>query len=118
MVELLDEKHLDCSQGEVIASLINLKQGKFSRQWPHAFNDVSLALRVWEQDEEESKDWTFIKIGVFQSDDTEPSKRKMVIKFFLVVVIIGLRNIVIFIFPMFAGTEKSCVGDGDRLSCG
>ena len=113
MVELLEEKFLDCSQGEVIASLINLE-----REWPQEFNDVSLALRIWEKDEEESKDWTFIKIGVFQSEDTEPSKRKMVIKFFLVVVIIGLRNIVIFIFPMFAGTEKSCVGDGDRLSCG
>ena len=76
MVELLDEKHLDCSQGEVIASLINLKQGKFSRQWPHVFNDVSLALQVWETDDEEGKDWTFINIGVFQSDKKEPSKKK------------------------------------------
>ena len=74
MVELLDGKYLDCNQGEIIASLINLKQTTFSRQWPTVFNNVTLALEV--NHVEEGKDWTFINIGVFQSDKKEPSKKK------------------------------------------
>ena len=74
MVELLEEKYLDCSQGEVIASLINLE-----REWPQEFNDVSLALQVRERDDQEGKkDWMNINISVFQSEDTEPSGDKAV----------------------------------------
>ena len=80
LVELLHYKHFDCEQGEIIASLINLKQIKFTRQWPHIFNDVTLALQVWDRDDEESKDWTYINIGVRQSENTEPSQKKAVSK--------------------------------------
>ena len=77
MVELLEEKYLDCSQGEVIASLINLE-----REWPQEFNDVSLALQVRERDDQEGKkDWMNINICVFQSEDTEPSGDKAVLEF-------------------------------------
>ena len=76
VVELLHLKLFECNQEAVIASLINLKQTTFARQWPHVFNDVTLALQVWDSDDEESKDWTNIKIGVFQSDNKEPSEKK------------------------------------------
>ena len=76
VVELLHFKWHECNQEAVIASLINLKQTTFARQWPHVFNDVTLALQVWDSDDEESKDWTNIKIGVFQSENKEPSEKK------------------------------------------
>ena len=74
LVELLHHKYFDCLQGEVIASLINLKQTNFARQWPHVFNGVTLALQVWDRGDEENKDWTYLDIGVvLQSEKKEPS---------------------------------------------
>ena len=75
LVELLHHKYFDCLQGEVIASLINLKQTNFARQWPHVFNGVTLALQVWDRGDEENKDWTYLNIGVLQSENREPSQK-------------------------------------------
>ena len=79
VVQRLHERKINCTQGEVIATLINLKQMDFKRLWPTEFNDVSLALQVWERnDDEAKKDWINIKISVFQSDNTEPLGDKAV----------------------------------------
>ena len=82
VVELLDDKDYDCNQGEVIASLINLKQSDFARQWPQDFDGVKLVVQVSDKDEEDKKYWGALKVTVVQSEQKEPKKRagwKMVI---------------------------------------
>ena len=73
VVQLLHEKHINCTQEDVIDRLVELKQGANNREWPHVFNGVTLDLKVWKRDEEENKFLTNIYIGVFQSTGKEPS---------------------------------------------
>ena len=82
VVQLLHEKHINCTQEEVIDRLVELKQSANNREWPHVFNGVTLDLQVWERDEEENKGRTDINIGVFQSKMKEPSK-KMAVNIYL-----------------------------------